>query len=184
MKIETTVEKAMRDFEVEKKDRKADLILFYFGLAIYWAQCIEKTLENMLVAKELSGNPKLTTKIVNETFDKIENSRLTLGNLVTDVKKTFSIKNADSEKLMVILNLRNHFAHKFFKVNSFKPYTENGQRAMIMECTEFIDNCKALDKKLVMYSKKYELKMGITEELINESFRNARQEEYDKERPN
>lgn len=163
-------------------DKKSDLILYYVGLSIFWAQCIEKTLENMLIAKELSVNSKLTNKIVDETFDKIENSKSTMGKLVSDVKKTFSIDDEHSEKLKSILDLRNYFAHKFFKVNSFKPYTENGQREMIIECAKFIDECKALDKELVMYSKKYELKMGLTEELLNETFRKARQEEYDKEK--
>jgi len=140
--VDTTVKIAISQFEAEIEGKKSYLILFYAGFATYWAQCVEKTLENMLIAKELSEKSALTNRLVEETFDKIENSKSTMGKLAFEVKKVFAINDEHTTLLKNVLERRNYFAHKFFKVNSFKPYTEKGQKAMILEYSRFIDDCK------------------------------------------
>lgn len=182
--VDTTVKIAISQFEAEIEGKKSDLILFYAGLAIFWAQCVEKTLENMLIVKELSEKSTLTNRLVEETFDKIENSKSTMGKLTFEVKKAFAINDKHTNQLKNVLERRNYFAHKFFKVNSFKPYTEKGQKAMILECARFIDDCKKIDFELTNYSRAYYLKTGLTEEVIKKTFIKFRQEEYDKAKNN
>jgi len=178
---DTALEIAINQFNIADKERKSDLIPLYAGLAIYWAQCVEKTLENMLIVKELSEKGTLTSEIVDQTFDKIENSKATMGKLVYEVKSTFSLNNEHTNQLKNVLEMRNYFVHRFFKVNSFKPYTETGQKEMIIECATFIDDCRRIDKALALYYEEYYLKAGLTEDRIGELVLQAKQEEYDRE---
>ena len=82
------------EFENSNEVEKKNLILTYFGLASYWAQCVEKTLENMLIAKELSSKSKLSNGIIDSVFDKVENSKSTMGMLISSVKSTFVIEES------------------------------------------------------------------------------------------
>src|SRR5690606_36433912 len=121
-------------------------------------------------------------ELIDEIFNKIENSKSTMRKLVIDVKNTFSINNEHTNQLKNVLEKRNYFANKFFKVNSFKPYTETGQKEMILECANFIDDCKKIDIFLTEYYHVYYLKIGLTEEVVTKTFLRVRQEEYNQER--
>lgn len=165
------------EFENSNEVEKKNLILTYFGLASYWAQCVEKTLENMLIAKELSSKSKLSNGIIDSVFDKVENSKSTMGMLISSVKSTFVIEESHLGQLRDVLKTRNYFAHKYFKVNSLKPYSERGQWEMILESVNFIEDCKSLDCELMKYEEVYESKMGLTKEMIHAEYEKAIKEQ-------
>ena len=180
VEIDMLYEFAKTEFDSGDDDEKSRLIYSYHGLAMYLAQCIEKTLENMLIVKKLSERENLTHEFIDTIFEKVENSRSTLGNLIAEVKKVYSISEEHEKELKTVLTLRNFFAHNFFKVNSFKTFTHDGKLEMIKQCTDFINQSKLLDTELENYYKKFILKLGLTEEMILEEVEKARTEEYER----
>lgn len=181
--MENTIEEdslfrfAMTEFIGQDDSMQTKLVYCYFGLAIYWAQCIEQTFQNMIILKQMSSGEILTQKLVDSFLEKVENSKATMGRQITNVKRIYSISNEHEDKLKIVLYKRNHLSHNFFKVNSMKFFTEDGKKEMIKECAEFVDQSKKLDRELKSYYQKYQKKIGITDEFIQKEIKLARQKE-------
>ncbi len=161
-----------------EEDERIKLVYSYFGLAVYWAQCIEQTFENMIILYKIITEENVTRKYIDSIFQKIENSKATMGKQIHNIKRVYSISNIHEKELNEILRQRNYLAHNFFKDNSLKFYSNEGRKEMIEECVNFIDQSKSLDKELNLYYEKYKQEIGITEDVIN----NQLNAELEKER--
>lgn len=166
-----------REFEEGDESDKAKTVYASFGLAVYLAQCLEKTFENMLIAKRLANEEINSSQEAIDICDQIEQSKKTMGNLLHEVKNGYQIDEADLGELFKLLNIRNQLAHKYFKENSTKFFTDSGKRAMIKYFTNFCKRYKIIDKKLERYYEAYKLKIGLTEEKIEELMQEMIEEE-------
>ena len=159
---------AKNEYETEEDEGRHRLVYAYFGLAIYFGQCLEETFSIMLWTDRIFRKKVKTNAEVNEIIEAIENSKKTMGNFVNEIKQSYSLTTKIVEQLDKILDTRNFLAHKYFKLNIEKFHSEIGQLEMIKYFCDFIDDSKQLDEKLKIYYTKYTVKLGLTEEKIEQ----------------
>ena len=158
---------AIEEYELEDDNGKHKLIYSYFGLAIYFAQCIEKTFSNMIILHRIVNKKIKTNSEVNEIIDSIENSKKTMGNFIYEVKQAYKLTEALENSLIESLNTRNYIVHKYFKLHIEKFSSEIGKKEMLNYFCSFITSVKKVDKDLESYYQSYMQKLNITDELLN-----------------
>jgi hypothetical protein len=159
---------AKNEYETEDDDGRHRLVYAYFGLAIYFGQCLEETFSIMLWTDRIFKKKVKTNAEVNEIIDAIENSKKTMGNFINEVKQGYSLTTSIVDQLDKILDTRNYFAHKYFKLHIAKFYSEVGQLEMIKYFCDFIDDSKQLDEQLKAYYTNYTDIIGLTEDKIDQ----------------
>lgn len=157
---------AKNEYKAEDDAGRHRLVYAYFGLAIYFGQCLEETFSIMLWTDRIFKKKVKTNVEVNKIIDAIENSKKTMGNFINEVKQSYNLTTAIVEQLDKILETRNYLAHKYFKLHIAKFHSEIGQLEMIKFFCGFIDDSKYLDEKLKIYYTDYTTKLGLTDEKI------------------
>lgn len=175
-----TYKRAIDEFETEEEDGKYRLVYAYFGLAIYKAQCIEQTFANMIWLSRIFKNKVKSQEEVNEIIDSIENSKITMGGLIKEIRIEYSLTSQIQENLKSILDKRNYLIHKYFKIEIAKYYTQTGQKEMLKYFSDFIDESEALDQSLNEYYDIHTKKLGLTEEKIQKLLGEQRKEELER----
>jgi hypothetical protein len=170
----------LTEWKLGNEDEKAKTIYATFGLVMYRAQVLEKTFEIMLMSKRLVNSQITSRQDWEDICDVIEHSRKTMGNMLHEVKAEYSLEQTDSLELRTLLQTRNYFAHKFFKVNSAKWFSRKGQEEMMIEMLDFIERVDSIDTKLETYMAHYRSKLGITQEKIDAMQRDLIAEEQNK----
>ena len=92
----------------DAKSEHCKEVYAHAGLALYWAQCLEKSLENfLLLHSRLTG-----VCITLEEFDAFEESVevQTLGRLLADTRKKVRFEDGAEELLATALQRRNYLA--------------------------------------------------------------------------
>lgn len=168
---------AKSEYETENDDGRHRLVYAYFGLAIYFGQCLEETFSIMLWTDRIIKKKVKTNEEVNEIIDAIENSKKTMGNFINEVKQSYDLTTLIVEQLDTILDRRNYLAHKYFKLHIAKFHSEVGQLEMMKYFCDFIDDSKQLDNQLKVYYAKYTDKLGLTEERIELLMNEMKEEE-------
>src|SRR5690554_4350790 len=107
-------ETALEEYENENEDGKHKTIYAYFGLAVYFGQILEETFSTMMWTDGIFKNKVKTNKEVREIIDAVENSRKTMGRLITDVKKAYNLSEDLIKELKDVLDKRNYLVHKYF----------------------------------------------------------------------
>ncbi len=159
---------AIEEFNSEDENGKSRLIYAYFGLAIYFAQCLEQTFTNMIWIDRVFKKKVKFQNEINEIIDAVENSKKTMGVLIREVKTEYSLPENLVVDLKKVLDTRNYLAHKFFKEQVQKFHTELGKKEMLKYFCDFIDDSKEVDNELNNYYCHYTKKLGLTEERIRE----------------
>lgn len=173
---------AKKEYEIEDDDGRHRLVYAYFGLAIYFGQCLEETFSIMLWTDRIYKNKVNTNKEVNEIIDAVENSKKTMGLLINEVKQSYSLPENISNKLKTILDRRNYLVHKYFKLEIQKCYSDLGRKEIIKYFTDFIDDSEELDEQLTEYYKKYTDRLGLTEKRREELMDQMKREELEREK--
>lgn len=156
------------EFYNEDDSGKLKLAFANFGAAIYHGQCLEATFQNMLSTDLIFKKKLKTSKEVNNAIDEIENSKKTMGMLIIDIKNSYELSEQLTLNLEKILDERNYLAHKYFKLNIQKFYSEIGLLEMIKFFCDFTNKAQLINEELVQYYENYRLKLGLTEEAIAE----------------
>jgi len=159
---------AIEEYELEDDNGKHKLIYSYFGLAIYFAQCLEETFSNMIIIHRIVNNNIKTNNEINEIVDSIENSKKTMGNFIHEVKQVYNLTEELENSLIESLNTRNYIVHKYFKLHIEKFSSDIGKREMLNYFCNFISTVKKIDKDLERYYQIYMQKLNMTEELLNQ----------------
>ena len=83
-----------------------------FGVAIYYAQCLERQLAIILATKYGPG----PTRISQSDFDRIIDDLFskTLGQLVSEIRRAAELSDDEGERLKKALEKRNWLAHRYF----------------------------------------------------------------------
>jgi hypothetical protein len=171
---------AIEEFNSEDENGKSRLVYAYFGLAIYFAQCLEQTFINMIWLDRVFKKRVKFQNEVNEIIDAVENSRKTMGALIHEVKTEYSLPGNLETDLKKLLDTRNYLAHKFFKEQIQKFETELGQKEMLKYFCDFVDDSKGVDNELNNYYYHYTQKLGLTEERIIELMEELKEEEIER----
>lgn len=175
---------AILEYEAEDENGKSRLIYAYFGLSIYFAQCLEQTFINMIWLNRIFKKKVKSQQEINEIIDTVENSKKTLGNLINEIKSDYEIPESLRSELKEVLEKRNYLAHKFFKEQIAKFKSDLGMREMLNYFCDFIDSSKAVDKQMTEYYSHYTEKLGLTEERIEELIKEMENEEIERAKSN
>lgn len=180
----TRFEIALEEYQNEDDNGQHRLIYAYFGLAIYWCQCLEETFSILLWTNRIFQKKAKTNKEVNDIIDAFENSKRTMGLLLNEVKNCYKIPQDKINDLNAILESRNYLIHKYFKLEIQKVYSDSGRKEMIKYFCDFIDKTKLIDDQLKTYYKNYTDRLGLTEEKINMMVTKMKDEEQDRDKYN
>ena len=170
-------EVAMKEYELEDDNGKHKLIYSYFGLAIYFSQCIEETFSNMIILHRIVNKKIKTNSEVNEIINSIENSKKTMGNFINEVKHAYKLTEALENSLKESLNTRNYIVHKYFKLHIEKFSSEIGKKEMLNYFCNFITSVKKVDKDLESFYQSYMQELNITDELLDNIIQKMKTEE-------
>lgn len=140
-----------------------------YGLAMYHAQCIEKSLAILLSAvfekRFLSSTPEVRDELFDQAFGK------TLGVLFRELERRVSVPPQLRGSLKTALRGRNWLAHDYFFERAGELLTRKGREKMIEELTKLSDDFSKIDNQLASIYEKWTQKVGITQEVIDEQMR-------------
>ncbi|QRR01545.1 hypothetical protein [Dyadobacter sandarakinus] len=171
---------AKLEFVRENDDGKHRLVYAYFGLAIYYAQCLEEEFSLMLWTNRIINNKPSSKEDVEAINAEMDKSKKTMGQLINEVKKAYAIQNGHAQLLSNLLEKRNYLAHKYFKLHIEKFYTEIGQLEMINFFCDFIDKTIELIQNMNSYYQFQVRRLGFTESKISELKEVLRQQELER----
>jgi hypothetical protein len=136
----------------------------FFGLAAYYAQCLEQSLILIIVALH-AVNRKVTTRFTfDEAFARLEKQRL--SDLIKQLQTIMTIDDALNDTLYALLTKRNYLMHHFFSDNSAKWFGETSRRAMIDELRDLAQAFQDGDRMVVSLYEPLWAKLGVTEEIV------------------
>jgi hypothetical protein len=170
-----TYNDAIEEYENECENGKTRLVYAYFGLAIYFGQCFEKTLTNMIWINRISLQTIKSINELDEIIDCVENSKKTMGGLIIEINVGYSITETLKDDLKIVLELRNYLVHKFFKEQIQKFNSDLGRKEMLKYFCDFIDKSKKVDNELNNYYSHHLTRLGITEEDIKDAVSTLRE---------
>ena len=138
-----------------------------YGLAMYFAQCLETGLVNLLVALELKDRDKITISdidsLIGINYDK------TLGKLIYSLKEAMKTSEDIETDLKELLDIRNYLAHRYFRVKAIDFMKKDGRQHMLSELECFISKLESGDKKIESITAVIAEQYGITDEAICKS---------------
>lgn len=161
-----TVKEELKDFELMNDNDKAREIYALFGVSIYYSQVLEQNIIIILAVFEQIEKKINNQKDLDILWDKYDNGRRTLGNLIIELKKVLKMSENDFSELEEILKLRNYFAHNYFRMNSDLFFSDGGKFRMAKDFIEYKEKSIKMDQLLNQYFLSVSKKIGITEELL------------------
>lgn len=136
----------------------------YFGLTMYRIQCLERTL-SMLGATVYNSNADHITRSQFESIIE-ENFKKTLGQLISQVRKSVDLPDSFEKKLADALKKRNFVAHHYFWKRAMKFSHTRGQEEMLAELIQLSGYFENMDHELTLVQRKWMRAKGITDETI------------------
>ena len=145
-----------------------------YGLAMYHAQCVEKSLAILVSSvfnKDfLPSDTDRREEIQDEVFSK------TIGKLLMMLRNQVIIPPNLDQTLENARHKRNWLAHEYFFSRAGQITTTRGQGKMIEELTDLSDFFSKLDADLVLIYEKWCKKIGLTQADIDENIKKLIQE--------
>ncbi|SMN11428.1 hypothetical protein SPBRAN_1700 [uncultured Candidatus Thioglobus sp.] len=138
----------------------------FFGLCSYYSQVLERGLTNLIIILYIKNDIRITREKIEETIQKQEDSKKTLGKLIKDIKKQVDIDQTTEEKLSIALNNRNNLIHHFFYKHIRDFRNEGGRQKMINDLIGMTNSFQAADNKLDCITFPLLEKMGISKKII------------------
>lgn len=155
------------EYESEDDNGRHRIVYAYFGLAVYFSQCLEETFSRMLWIDRIFKNKIKTNREVNDIIDAIEGSKRTMGNFISEIGQSYKLsEELGGEELIILLDKINYLVHKYFKLEITRFYSELGQKEMIKYFCDFIHDSEEIDHELKSYYTIYTEKLGITDDKI------------------
>jgi len=150
---------------VDESDLIKD-IYAHFGLAVYYSQCIERTISMGLVTVFNIDVKNMTQEKFDDELGR--NFKKTLGTLLKELEKTKNIDDGFQDELSEVLDKRNWITHHYFWDRAIQMMSEEGQLSMIDELNEIADHFQEIDTKLMEMLKDWRRIKGISDERVEE----------------
>jgi len=155
--------------ELDENARQRRETFARYGLAMYHAQCVEKSLA-ILVSSVFNKDflPSDTDRrgeMQNEVFSK------TIGKLLTRMRKQIALPSNLDRMLDDVWEKRNWLAHEYFWVRAGELMTTRGRNKMIEELTELSDFFSKVDARLISIYDKWTKRVGIPQALLDEKLK-------------
>jgi uncharacterized protein YutE (UPF0331/DUF86 family) len=154
---------------MDEEDQVRDVYAFY-GLAMYWAQCLEQSIFVHLIFLDFYPNNIKSLKNSTEwtsDFVAYEEKELgkTMGRLLQKLKDEGQPTEEVTSLLTVALQKRNWLAHSYFSQRSVELTVQNGRSQMITELQAMIEMFMQATAELDKISKPIARSYGYTEEM-------------------
>src|SRR5438445_4154908 len=149
--------------ELSPKADQIREVYAWFGVAMYYSQVVEQTLQYLLATVFGPGDDWLRRHGLDVLLDRY--SRKTFGQLARELKK----KNLADDLIAAIgtsVEKRNWLAHQYYVDRSVELLGFEGRSRMISELAEIRRTFIELDKRLMDVGAKWRLDHGITDEMI------------------
>ena len=136
----------------------------HYGLAMYHAQCLERSLCILLAAE---ASPDLT-KIKKSDYEDILDSlfKKTLGSIIKRLKQKVTISDELEKDIEMALQKRNWLAHNYFWERAGHFMSFKGRNYMLQELknmSSFFDN---IDSNISNITDEWAQKQGVTQNQI------------------
>ncbi len=141
-----------------------------YGLAMYFAQCIETSIVNLMVALKLKDRYKINRSEIDIFFQK--KYQKTLGNLLKSLKTVMKLPKNLENNLIELLDLRNYLAHHYFRDKAIIFDDKEKRKNMLLELKNFILKLKKGDIKIQSIVENISKEYGITNDVINKIMKN------------
>jgi len=151
--------------EIDNESWQVREVYAKYGVAMYFAQCLETELVNLLVALKLKDRDKITRSDIDSFME--ENYKKTLGRLIQSLKKAMKIPENLEIELAELLNIRNYLAHHYFRDKAIDFVNKDGRQNMLSELELIISKLVNGDKKISSIVSVIREQYGITEEMIS-----------------
>lgn len=155
----------------EKTDPESWLarqIFAYFGLAMYWAQCIEHGIANVAVAT--GQRDGVITTEDEFAVDHATMLRRTMGQARKELLERRPDLTEFEDKLSRAVTLRNFLAHAYFRERSAAFMTADGKEAMVKELERAAEFMEEVNDDFVALSVDMVRATGGTEERLAEIY--------------
>lgn len=145
-----------------------------YGLAIYYAQCLERTVAMLTAAIKFSFPDGSELKYWDMQIE--SEFKATFGQLLSGWKRRVKI-SPDLEKLLEkSLKTRNWLTHHYFWERAMTFMTSKGRTSMIEELQTLSSEFKNSDLRLQKILNHWLKGQGITEEMIEAKFEAMKRE--------
>ncbi|MDP3266736.1 MAG: hypothetical protein Q8M39_07910 [Sulfuricurvum sp.] len=146
----------------------------HYGLSMYFSQVLEHGIVNALTLIDFIPSNIINTTSRSEWEDKHDkfteyHFKKTLGSMIKSLKKHIEIENDFEFKLNDALEVRNFLAHHYFQQRTDIFMTEKGCYEMIKELKNYQTTLRDADTLLESVIRPYRIKVGLTDEKLNES---------------
>ena len=143
----------------------------YYGLAMYWAQCLEQSIFQHLLffdhfPKAVAGYT--TPENWAADFDRYEAHELgqTMGKLIRRLQEVGRPTDGIEGTLADVLRARNWLAHGYFADRALEFTTQAGREKMLEELEGLTDNFKKCAAELDAISLPAARALGFTDEML------------------
>ena len=143
----------------------------HYGLAMYWAQCLEQSIfQHLLFFDHFPKALKTYTTPENwaEEFDRYEVRELsqTMGKLIRRLREVGQPTESVEVALAKALKSRNWLAHGYFADRAIEFTDSEGRQDMIEELDELRDSYRSCAEELDAVSIPAARKLGFTDEML------------------
>lgn len=151
--------------EIDEESWQIREVYAKYGLTMYFAQCFETGLVNLLVSLKLKDREKIIKSDIDLFMEK--NYEKTLGGLIHSLKKAIKTSENLEADLKELLDIRNYLAHRYFRVKAIDFMKKDGRQRMLSELESIISKLENGDKKIDSIISAIYKQYGITYEMIN-----------------
>lgn len=157
-------------FQEDVDEEKIKEMFAHFGRAYYFSECLHKELANYHAIVDFQSSSHITRPRVEEKLQLAFS--LTLGQLFDQLRDRFPIEMQDA--LSVAIEKRNFLAHHFWFERSYLMFSLDGVSQMIQELEGMSGLFTKVDKQVSVFTKSKHEQMGITDEVLQYAFEEAK----------
>lgn len=145
-----------------------------YGKAMYEAQVLEHGIVNLVATHNLKARREAGQRFSPYQIEALWDAEFvkTFGKLLKVVGEALDVPTDLRELLRRALKIRNWLAHDFFRDHAYEILTTEGRRTMIGEADEAGRLFARVDEALETFLKPIALKLGVTDELLQQEFEN------------
>ena len=165
---------------MDPEDEEHKDVYAHFGLAVYWVQCFETSLTNVLIL-DARLNGTATTPEAIEALEKSLQNTKTLGGLIKHSRTQALLPEEAKALVNQALVKRNFLIHHFFRERAFGFMTATGRKKLLTELRETqAIVCLADQKATALYMDLAKI-VGITPDVLQAEFEQMKKEARESE---